>query len=98
MTGYPTTLAAFKRYLKDGGAITLRYFSYDGVNEAPHKYMGVTRTAVGSSGKNPVSLRLTPGDSWLTFGKAGDWVFEGNTASVHGEYGFHMTYEMGEPA
>ena len=92
---YPTTLAAFKRYLKDGGAITLRAFSWDGEREEPHKYRDVTRTA---EIVRVDSVRLTPGESWLRFGPAGDWTFDDNMATVDGEHGPRMVYEMGQPA
>jgi hypothetical protein len=91
---YPTTLAAFRRFLIDGGAITLRGFSYDGETQNAHKYRDVTRT---SQVVQTERVKLTPGESWLTFGPAADWTFDGATATVHGEHGPLMVYEMGEP-
>lgn len=94
MNEYPTTLAAFKRFLSSGGSLTLRAFSWDEGVEEPHRYKDVTRT---SGIMQTEKVMLTPGESWLSFGKAGDWTFEGNMATVHAKYGPRMTYEMGAP-
>ena len=87
-----TTLAAFKRFLKDGGTITLRSFGPAG-EEMPHKYRDVPRKAV----KVQTVSAMFEGGSWLTFGKASNWSFDGPIATVSFDDGWRMTYEMGEP-
>jgi hypothetical protein len=86
----PTTLAAFKRFLGNGGVITLRSFRDNGV-EWRHKYKDVPRTAEVVQDN---AVMLTPGDSWLYYGKAGQWTFDGAIARCTDELGGTLTYEM----
>lgn len=93
MSTYPTTLAGFKRFLQGGGAITLTSYGPEG-QEMTHKYRGVKRTAEKVL---TMTAKLTPGESWLAYGKAKMWSFDGNIATVVDDEGWHMTYEMELP-
>ena len=98
------TLAALKRAVGGGATLTLRRYEVRrGLDTdwrpAGHPHLDVPRTGDRCQ---TVSVRLQPGGSWLTYGKASAWEFEeiegGTLATVTdvGEsgYGVRMTYEV----
>ena len=93
----PANLAALKRYLADGGTITLT----DATGLPAHKFLGVTRRAVEMRPTSSVAI-LNPGASRLDFGHAEAWTFdpEASTATLSDDpeedWGTVLTYRLGD--
>ena len=88
------TLADLKRELaKPNATLTLLAYAVSG-EPKPHVYAGVART-VHTLQTNAVALSHPENGkvSWLTFGKAGDWKFDGNVATYADAY-ISLTYEL----
>lgn len=95
------TLADLKRYLAKDGA-TLQLVSREHLN-SENVWVSATpfntdKRKVAKLQTNSVSL-VTPtnksGVSWLDFGKASEWTFDGNKATTETNH-FRMTYLVEE--
>jgi hypothetical protein len=82
------TLADFKRYLATPNA-RVRMISFHG--QTPNPALAEWRT-VAKLQTNAVAFATAnnSGKSWLEFGKASGWTFDGNTVSIGG-----LVYEIG---
>ena len=93
----PETLAGLKRYLADGGTLTLT----EATGLPAHKFLGVTRTAPDAR-PGSERVRLEPGGSYLGFGKASEWAFDpdASTATMTDGAGESwaavLTYRLGD--
>lgn len=100
--GHEMTLAALKRMIEAGATLTLRSYeteTSEGWAPMRHKYQGVPRRADRCQ---TASVRLQPGESWLSYGRAGSWTFEEIEGGVlatmtdegDGYYGARLVYEV----
>lgn len=80
----PATLAAFKKFLTPGLKITVDWLNSDGTVKSSRE------TFVKRVQTNSAVLDKNGSDSWLDFGKAGDWVFTNTDATL-----FHMGHTDG---
>ena len=81
------TLADFKRSVANGDTYVLTWHEYYSWTEhrlapAPHKYLGVPRRAE----KVQTARWRWEGGSWMDFGKASQWTFDGNVATYAAEH------------
>ena len=104
---YPTNLAGFKRFMGDGGVLTLEDFEIaepDAVMQwrrATHKRIGTPRvSADNAQGSILVVVSPDPKDDSITsrlmYGPAKDWTFEDDLAVVN-DGDIRLTYRMSSP-
>ena len=98
-----TTLAGLKHYFKAGGTATLVAHLHHSVSgevfdvSQRHAALGVRRKPCKVQG-NAVAFEsvLEPGEaSWLYYGNASSWTFDGNTARVRTGHS-ELVYELND--
>lgn len=101
---YPTNLAGFKRFMGDGGVLTLDRFEVVSDGDwmpSAHKRVGTPRiSADNAQGSILVLVSPDPKDDSMTsrlmYGPAKDWTFEGDLAIVN-DGDMRLTYRMSSP-